>query len=47
VLTFLAAGFVALAACTDPTAFASPSSAADASATPRPTQAVPSRRPTA
>ena len=42
-LTTLAAGLVALTACTDPTAFATPSGAADASPTPRPTQAVPSR----
>jgi len=42
-LTLLATAFFVLAACTDPTAFASPSGAADASPTPRPTQAVPSR----
>src|SRR6478672_13480129 len=41
--TLLAAAFVALGACTDPSAFASPSGVADASPTPRPTQAVPSR----
>ena len=42
-LTLLAAAFVVLAACTDPTAFASPSGVADSSPSPRPTQAVPSR----
>jgi len=41
--TLLAAAFVALAACTDPSAFASPSGVADASPTARPTQAIPSR----
>jgi len=42
-LALLAMGVVALGACTDPSAFASPSGVADASPTPRPTQAVPSR----
>jgi len=42
-LALLAMGVVALGACTDPSAFASPSGAAEASPTPRPTQAVPSR----
>lgn len=42
-LALLAMGVVALGACTDPSAFASPSGVADASPTPRRTQAVPSR----
>ena len=42
-LTLLAVGLAALTACTDGTAFAFPSVVADASPTPRPTQAVPSR----
>jgi hypothetical protein len=42
-LALLAAGLVALTACTDPSAFASPSGLAEANPTPRRTQAVPSR----
>ena len=42
-LALLAMGVVAFGACTDPSAFASPSGAADSSPTPRRTQAVPSR----
>ena len=39
----LIVGLIAIGACTDPSAYASPSSAAAVSPTPRPTQAVPSR----